>query len=69
MNKTVGVYGEETWVIKKSEKIKTLERKILRKIFGSVKDDSQRSITTNAELEKLYKDVKIRAFVGLKCFR
>jgi hypothetical protein len=69
VNKTVGVYGEETWVIKKSEKIKTLERKILRKIFGSVKDDSQRSITTNAELEKLYKDVKIRAFVGLKCFR
>jgi len=35
------LYGSETWALRKSDENKflILERKILRKIFGSIKDD------------------------------
>jgi hypothetical protein len=47
----------------------TFKRKILRKIFRLVIEDSQRWITTNAELEKLYKDINIGTFIKLHHLR
>jgi hypothetical protein len=47
----------------------TIERKMLRKIFGPVLEDNQWRIKKNAELEKLFKDANFDAFIKLKCLR
>jgi len=56
MIRPVILYGAETWPLKKSDENKflILERKILRKIFGPVKDsisgEWRRRINTKLEL-------------------
>ncbi|KAL4132044.1 hypothetical protein QTP88_009265 [Uroleucon formosanum] len=51
-------YGAETWTLRKTEenKLSILERKILRKIFGPVKDEETEGwrIRKNKELEELF---------------
>jgi N-acetylmuramoyl-L-alanine amidase len=49
--RTVLTYGSETWTLsKKSENaLSTLERKILRRIYGPVLDNGQWRITYNKE--------------------
>jgi hypothetical protein len=61
-------YGCETWRLsKQSEKtIGIIERKILRRIFGAVKDEGQWRMRYNKELYELYKDVDLVTFIKLK---
>jgi hypothetical protein len=49
--------GAQTWTltIKMEKMLKTLERKTLRKIYGSTKENGQWIIKTNAELMIKYK--------------
>ena len=64
LNKAV-TCGAETCVVNKSAKkttVMTLERKMLRKIFGPVLEDNQWRIKKNAELEKLFKDANFGTF-------
>ena len=52
----VVVYGCETWVLKENifQKLSVFERKILRRIFGPIKNkDGSWKIKTNMELDKL----------------
>jgi hypothetical protein len=66
--RTVLTYGCETWRLsKQSEKtIGIFERKILRRIFGMVKEEGQRKMRYNKELYELYKDVDLVIFIELK---
>lgn len=50
------MYGAETWTLTKADenRIGVWERKILRKIFGAVKENEEWRIRTNAELKILY---------------
>jgi hypothetical protein len=53
--------ASETWVLTKSDE-KTLavfERKILRAIYGPIKDSDEWRIRYNSELYALYKDMDI----------
>ncbi|CAI6370121.1 unnamed protein product [Macrosiphum euphorbiae] len=56
-------YGAETWTLRKTEENKLIifERKILRKIFGPVKDDETEGwrIRKNKELEELFQKPNI----------
>lgn len=56
--RTVITYGAEAWPIRKTDerKLLVLERKILRKIFGLVKDtlSGEWKIRRNVELETLF---------------
>jgi hypothetical protein len=51
----VVTYALETWVLKETtiQKILVFERKILRKIFGSTKENQIWRVDTNEELDKL----------------
>jgi hypothetical protein len=59
--RTVLTYRCKTWRLsKQSEKtIGIFERKILRWIFGAVKEDGQWRMRYNKELYELYKDVDL----------
>jgi hypothetical protein len=61
-------YGCETWRLSnQSEKtIGIFERKILRRIFGAVKEDGQWRMRYSKELYVLYKDVDLVTFIKLK---
>jgi hypothetical protein len=50
-------YGAETWILtrKMETMLMTWERKILRKIYGPIKENGQRRIKTNEELMTKYK--------------
>lgn len=70
-------YGAETWPLMNSDgkKLAMLERKILQKIFGPVKDRLSREwgIRKNKELETLFhklsilKTVKNKITIGWAC--
>jgi hypothetical protein len=66
--RTVFTYGCETWRLsKQSEKtIGIIERKILRRIFGAVKEEGQWRMRYNKELYELYKDIDLVTFIKLK---
>lgn len=57
------IYGAETWTLRKNEekKLQVFERKILRKIFGPVKDSEtgEWRVRKNNELESLFKKENI----------
>jgi hypothetical protein len=55
----------ETWVLKKTiiQKLLVFERKILRKIFGSTKENQIWRVKTNEELDKLIKHKNIINYI------
>ncbi|KAF0772260.1 Uncharacterized protein FWK35_00007901 [Aphis craccivora] len=61
--RSVVTYGAETWAIRKTDENRLLsfERKILRRIFGPVKDSvtNEWRIRKNEELESLYQKPNI----------
>lgn len=65
--RTVVAYGCETWTLTQSaaEKIDRFERKILRRIFGPVRDGSIWRIRYNEELYRLYKEPKLSMHIRL----
>ena len=54
-------YALETWVLKQTiiQKLLVFERKILRRIFGPMKENQIWRIKTNEEVDKLIKHKKI----------
>jgi hypothetical protein len=50
-------YASEIWVMKETiiQKLSVFERKILRRIFGSTKENQIWRVKTNEELDKLIK--------------
>jgi hypothetical protein len=54
-------YASETWVLKETiiQKLLVFERKILRRIFGSTKENQIWRVKTNEELDKLIKHKNI----------
>jgi hypothetical protein len=50
-------YSSETWVLKESiiQKLLDFKRKILRRIFGPMKENQTWRIKTNEEMDKLIK--------------
>jgi hypothetical protein len=61
-------YGTETWTLtSKTEKIiMTLQRKILRKIYGPTKENGQWRIKTNEELRTKYKSQDIVIVIKIR---
>jgi hypothetical protein len=60
------LYGSETWMMNTTheEKLKILERKILRSIYGPVQDTSNEwRVRTNREIEALIKEENIVQFI------
>jgi hypothetical protein len=62
------IYGAETWTLtSKAEKmLMTWGRKILRKIYGSTKENGQWRIKTNAELITKYKSQDIVTVIKIQ---
>ena len=58
-------YASETWVLKRTiiQKLLVFERKILRRIFGSTKENQIWRVKTNDELDKLIKRKNIINFI------
>jgi hypothetical protein len=59
ISKAVVVYGSETWAMTEMDmkKLGTWERKILRRIYGTVEEQGIWRIRTNQELREQYKDL------------
>jgi hypothetical protein len=59
-------YASETWVIRKENEraLNTSRRKILRKIYGPVNEGGHWIIRTNEELQELYWEKDLVAFVN-----
>jgi hypothetical protein len=57
LRKTVIAYGHEAWMINKCDEnmISIFERKILRKIFGAVREGDHWRARYNNELYRLYR--------------
>jgi len=68
MIKPVLMYGCEVWSISQEdeERLKTFERKILRKIYGPVMDNGQWRIRHNAELYNLYQNPNVITDIKLR---
>jgi hypothetical protein len=68
---TVLTYGSETWKLSKNSEnaLSTFERKILRRIYGSVQDSSQWRIRYNKELYELYGEPDLGTCIKLKRFQ
>jgi hypothetical protein len=65
----VVTYGCETWVLNQSnkERLDILERRILRKIYGPVRDQHDEwRIRWKHELYQLYKDLPISAYARIQ---
>ena len=62
----VTLYGLETWALRKSDENKflILERKILRKIFGQIKDDTtgEWKRRKNRELQEIFNENNIAEY-------
>ena len=58
-------YASETWALKETtiQKLLVFERKILRRIFGSTKENQIWRIKTNEELDKLIKHKNIINYI------
>jgi hypothetical protein len=58
------MYGSQVWTLSKRDKnnISVCERKALRKIFGSVRENGTRRIRTNCELIGLCREIGIRNY-------
>jgi len=58
-------YPSETWVLKETavQKLLVFERKILRRIFGPMKENQIWKIKTNKELDKLIKHKNIVKYI------
>jgi len=66
-------YASKTWVLKETimQKLLVFERKILRRIFGSTKENQIWRVKTNEELDKLIKHKSIINYIKaqrLSCF-
>ena len=61
----VVTYASETWVLKEAiiQKLLVFERKILRRIFGSTKENQIWRVKTNEELDKLIKHKNIINYI------
>jgi len=59
--RSIVTYASETWVLKETviQKLLVFERKILRRIFGSTKENQIWRVKTNEELDKLIKHKNI----------
>lgn len=66
--KPVVMYGCEAWVMteKTKQQLERWERKILRKIYGPIKDKNGWRIRTNSELTQLYKKPNIITLIKAK---
>jgi hypothetical protein len=66
--RTVLTYGSKTWTLSKNSEnaLRTFERKILRRIYGPVQDNSQRRIRYNKELYELYGEPDLVTCIKLK---
>ncbi|PSN49444.1 hypothetical protein C0J52_06603 [Blattella germanica] len=62
------MYGCEAWVMteKTKQQLERWERKILRKIYGPIKDKNGWRIRTNSELTQLYKKPNIITLIKAK---
>lgn len=67
----VVTYGCETWTLtKKTEDILAMfERKVLRRIYGPVREDTGWRIRYNHELIRLYSDTNIVDYIKLQRLR
>jgi hypothetical protein len=65
------VYGSETWPLKigDMESLGALERRILRAIYGPIKEGDEWRIQNNKELCDLYEDEDIVTFVNFRRLR
>ncbi|PSN43613.1 hypothetical protein C0J52_16377 [Blattella germanica] len=54
--KPVLTYGSETWVLTKHDKsrLAVFERKILRKVYGPIKENGEWRLRCNREIYELY---------------
>ncbi|PNF32229.1 hypothetical protein B7P43_G17837 [Cryptotermes secundus] len=61
-------YGCEGWMLNKKEEsvINSFKRKILRRIYGPIKENGVWRIRYNKELYKLYKEPEISVMIKLK---
>jgi hypothetical protein len=61
----VVTYASETWVLKETviKKLLVFERKILRRIFGTIKENQIWRVKTNEKLDKLIKHKNIINYV------
>jgi hypothetical protein len=59
------IYASESWVLKETiiQKLLVFERKILRRIFGSTKENQMWRVKTNEELDKLIKHKNIINYI------
>ena len=64
----VVTYGSETWTLTKQdeEKLLVFERKILRKIYGAIKEGEEWRIRMNHELQALYQKPNIIGIIKSK---
>jgi hypothetical protein len=60
-------YASETWVLYASgvKVLAVFERKVLRSVYGPIRDDSEPRIRYNYELYALYEDMDIITFIKL----
>ena len=60
--------GYECWTLNKKDEsvINSFERKILRRIYGPIKENGIWRIRYNKELYKLYKEPEISVMIKLK---
>ena len=65
------LYGSETWVISQADEtsLRVFERKILRKIFGPVKDNGEYRRRMNHELYELYPDIDVVKVIKISRLR
>ena len=56
--KPVAVFGSKTWVMAEMgmKRPNTWERKILRRVYGTVVEQGTRKMRTNQDLCELYRD-------------
>jgi uncharacterized circularly permuted ATP-grasp superfamily protein len=61
----VVTYARETWVLTKENErsLNTWERKIMRKTYSPINEGGQWRIRTNAELQDLYGEQDLVAFI------
>jgi hypothetical protein len=65
LRKTVIAYGHAAWMINKCDEnmIRIFERKILRKIFGAVREGDHCRARYNNELYRLYREQDLISYV------